>query len=48
MMNTMFKFTKLIEVVAGIIKNAKNIEADDPKRMLGSASPQSGFIRYTC
>ena len=32
--------------MAGIIKIAKNIKADDPETKLGGASPQSGFSRY--
>ena len=38
--NTLFKFPKFIEVVAGIIKIAKSIEVDDPEKKLGGASPQ--------
>ena len=40
MMNTMFKFPKLIEVVAGIIKIAKSIEADDCEKEFGGALQQ--------
>ena len=38
--NNMFKFRKLIEGVAKIIKIAKSIEADDPKRKFGDALQQ--------
>ena len=39
----MLKFPKLIEVVVGIIKMAKSIEANEPEKKLGGASPQSGI-----
>ena len=41
--NTVFKFTKLIEVVAMTIKIAKSLKTDDPERLLSRASPQCGF-----
>ena len=36
-LDALFKFLKIFEDMTGIIKIAKNIEADDPKRKLGSA-----------
>jgi hypothetical protein len=38
--NTKFKFPKFIEVVAGIIKIAMSIKADDPNKKFGSALQQ--------
>ena len=39
-LDILFKFPKLIEVVAGIIKIAKSIEADEPEKKSDGASHQ--------
>ena len=38
--NTKFKFPKFMEVVAGIIKIATSIKADDPNKKFGGALQQ--------
>ena len=43
--NTMFKFPKFIEVMAGIIKIAKSIEVDDPEKKFGDALQQWALRR---
>ena len=40
MLYALFKFQKLIEVVTGIIKIAKSIKVDDPKKKCGGALQQ--------
>ena len=42
-LDALFKFPKLIEVVVRIIKIAKSIEVNDPERKLGSASQQRAW-----
>ena len=36
-LDALFEFSKVIEVIAGIIKIAKSIEANDPERKLCGA-----------
>ena len=44
--NTMFKFPNFIEVVAGIIKIARSIKADDPEKKFGGALQQWALRGY--